>query len=447
MWAPAFRQAIRIASPTIATLAALASWNALDGKDSPIHCEEHSFEGTGRKHHPVGVGHFPKHHVPNPRLWVHDALSGDGSLFKGAVGVEASKALHQMSNMLIFSGSSNPSLAEEIAYELHKPLGKISLGRYADGETTVQVLENVRGKDVFIVQSTCQPVHENLMELLLMISTMRRASARTITAVIPYYGYKRDVGTAPSFVTMIRSDAPTDSMDIETVAAGRAEFGTNETAGALPASGSLGRAITGLQPRLLPAQDFSFPVSAADVAKMLEAMGVDRIIAVELQPPGNGQIEGFFTSSVPVENVRATALAVEHFRKLKLNNVVVVSPNETCIPLAQDFRSGLQKTTGKPVGFATIIEAGRSRGADRYVHNMRSSSDEATLDVVGDVAGMLPSCHATIVRIMQHQPACRARRHYCGRHDRHRIHTYAPASKITRERSWAHDCIRNSRPL
>ena len=91
----------------------------------------------------------------------------------------------------VFSGNSNPALAESICNHLYKPLGKADIKRFADGECSVSILEPVRGADVFIVQSTCKPVNDNLMELMLMISTSRRASARRITAVIPYYGYAR----------------------------------------------------------------------------------------------------------------------------------------------------------------------------------------------------------------------------------------------------------------
>ena len=124
----------------------------------------------------------------------------------------------------LFTGNANKPLAEDIANHLGMSLSKITVSHFADGEVNVMVNENVRGKDVYIVQPTSPPVNETLMELLLMISTMRRASARKITAVIPYYGYAR-------------------------------------------------------QDRKMQAR---VPISAADVARLLEAMGVDRVIAVDL---------------------------------------------------------------------------------------------------------------------------------------------------------------------
>lgn len=124
----------------------------------------------------------------------------------------------------LFTGNANKPLADDIANHLGMSLGKITVNHFADGEVNVMVNENVRGKDVYVVQPTSPPVNETLMELLLMISTMRRASARKITAVIPYYGYAR-------------------------------------------------------QDRKMQAR---VPISAADVARLLEAMGVDRVIAVDL---------------------------------------------------------------------------------------------------------------------------------------------------------------------
>ncbi len=144
--------------------------------------------------------------------------------------------------MLIFTGNSNKALAEEIAEILKIELGNIKVGRFTDGEVSIEVKDNVRSKNVFIIQSTCTPVNENLVELLLMISTMRRASAKKINVVIPYYGYARqDRKTAPRV-----------------------------------------------------------PISAADVARLLETVGVDRVVLVDVH---SGQIQGFFSPRVPVDNL------------------------------------------------------------------------------------------------------------------------------------------------
>lgn len=144
--------------------------------------------------------------------------------------------------MVIFTGNSNKALAEEIAEILKIDLGQIKVGRFADGEVSIEIGDNVRSKNVFIIQSTCPPVNENLVELLLMVSTMRRASAKKINVIIPYYGYARqDRKTAPRV-----------------------------------------------------------PISAADVARLLETVGVDRVVLVDVH---SGQIQGFFGPRVPVDNL------------------------------------------------------------------------------------------------------------------------------------------------
>jgi ribose-phosphate pyrophosphokinase len=168
--------------------------------------------------------------------------------------------------MMIFSGNANKELAAEIAAALGTTLGSITVARFADGEVNCQVHDNVRGKDVFLIQPTCPPVNEHLMELLLMVSTMRRASAERITCVIPYYGYAR-------------------------------------------------------QDRKMTAR---VPISAADVARLLEAMGVDRVVAVDLHC---GQIQGFFGPRVPVDNLDAANVGVKYFASKGLVNPVVVSPD------------------------------------------------------------------------------------------------------------------------
>ena len=155
-------------------------------------------------------------------------------------------------NLVLFAGRANVELAQEVADYLGSRLGNITVGRFADGEVKVQVNENVRGKDIYIFQPTCPPVNENLMELLLMVSTMRRASAKRITVIIPYYGYAR-------------------------------------------------------QDRKMTAR---VPISAADVARLLEAMGIDRAVAVDLHC---GQIQGFFGPRVPVDNLDGGYVGVEYF--------------------------------------------------------------------------------------------------------------------------------------
>lgn len=221
----------------------------------------------------------------------------------------------KVNGLKIFSGNANTELANNVAKLVGVQLGKVTVERFADGEVNVMVHENVRGKDVYIVQPTCVPVNENLMELLLMVSTMRRSSARRITAVIPYYGYAR-------------------------------------------------------QDRKMAAR---VPISAADVARLLEAMGVDRVIAVDLHC---GQIQGFFGPRVPVDNLDGGLVGVSYFGNHELVNPVVVSPDAGGVARAKKFREWLVGKYGvQNTGLAMIIK-------------QRIKANEIDkMDLVGNVEG------------------------------------------------------------
>ncbi len=177
----------------------------------------------------------------------------------------------------VFTGNANPVLTESICSYLHKPLGKAYIKRFADGECSVSILEPVRGSDVFIVQSTCKSVNDNLMELLVMIDAMHRASAGRITAVIPYFGYAR-------------------------------------------------------QDRKAKSRD---PISAKLVANLIEAAGADRVLTMDLHAD---QIQGFF--DIPVDNMRGAPLFanyyVEKFGKAN-PDVMVVSPDVGSVARARKF--------------------------------------------------------------------------------------------------------------
>ena len=184
--------------------------------------------------------------------------------------------------MKIFSGSSNPDLADEIARYLGVELAGIDLKRFKDGEFSVKLKDNVRGHDVFIIQSTCNPANDNIMELLLIIDAAFRASASRITAVIPYFGYARQDRK--------------------------------------------------VEPRV--------PISAKVVANIIQVTGVDRILTMDLHAD---QIQGFF--DIPVDNLFASPIAIEYIRSLRLQNVVVVSPDSGGAVrarfLAQRLQAGL----------------------------------------------------------------------------------------------------------
>jgi len=178
----------------------------------------------------------------------------------------------------LFTGNSNRTLAKEIADVLHIPVGEAMVSTFSDGEITVQINENVRGADVFVVQSTCMPVNENLMELLLMIDALKRASAGRITAVVPYYGYARQDRKA--------------------------------------------------QPRV--------PISARLVADLLSATGVGRVLTIDLHA---GQIQGFF--DIPVDHLYSSPVLAEYVREEYVNGIVVVSPDAGGVERARAFAKRL----------------------------------------------------------------------------------------------------------
>ena len=179
----------------------------------------------------------------------------------------------------VFSGNAHPALTREICGHLGVPLGQAFVGRFPDGEVRIQIQENVRGADVFVIQPTCHPVNDSLMELLIMLDAFRRASAERITAVIPYYGYARQ-----------------DRKD---------------------------------RPRV--------PISSKLVADLLTSAGADRVLALDLHA---GQIQGYF--NIPVDHLYATPVTVDYFRKLRLRNLVVVSPDTGGVERARAFAKRLK---------------------------------------------------------------------------------------------------------
>ena len=195
------------------------------------------------------------------------------------------------SHVKLFAGNGNPELAKDIATKLGMTLSKITVGKFLDGETNVKLEESVRGKDCYLIQPTCSPSNDNLMELVLMVSACRRASAKKITAVIPFYGYKLEIG----------GESVKRKKSVDSTAA----------------------------------------IAAADVAKMLEVVGVDHFVTVDLQPPGQGQIQGFFANNTPVDDIEGTLAGVEYFRPIVSKNAVMVSASPTCTKKTRDFQSGL----------------------------------------------------------------------------------------------------------
>lgn len=174
----------------------------------------------------------------------------------------------------IFSGNSNHELAEEIASIMGKPLGKSTVSKFSDGEISVSLWETVRGIDTYIVQSTCDPVNDSLMELCIMIDAMKRASAGRINAVIPYYGYAR-------------------------------------------------------QDRKAKARD---PITAKLVADIITSAGADRVVTMDLHAP---QIQGYF--NIPVDHLLGMPILVKYFREMRLDDLVVVSPDHGSVTRARNM--------------------------------------------------------------------------------------------------------------
>jgi len=170
-----------------------------------------------------------------------------------------------VSKLMVFTGNANPELAQKIAESLDSRMGNATVGQFSDGEIAVEINENVRGKDVFILQSTCAPTNDNLMELILMVDALRRASAARITAVVPYFGYARQ-------------DRRVRSARV--------------------------------------------PISAKVVADMMVKAGVDRVMTMDLHAD---QIQGFF--DVPVDNVYGSPILLDDIERQNYDDLVVVSPD------------------------------------------------------------------------------------------------------------------------
>lgn len=167
--------------------------------------------------------------------------------------------------MMVFTGNANPALAEEVTSNLGIPLGRADVGRFSDGEISLEILENVRGRDVFVLQSTCHPTNESLMEVMVMVDALRRSSAGRITAAIPYFGYSRQ----------------------------------------------------DRRPR-----SARVAITAKVVANMLTSVGVNRLLTMDLHAD---QIQGFF--DIPVDNIYGTPLLLDDVKAQKYDNLIIVSPD------------------------------------------------------------------------------------------------------------------------
>ena len=229
--------------------------------------------------------------------------------------------------MMVFTGNANPELARRVANRLYLSLGKTDVGRFSDGEIAVELNENVRGKDVFVLQSTCAPTNDNLMELLVMIDALRRASAARITAVVPYFGYAR------------QDRRPRSSR---------------------------------------------VPISAKVVADLMVAVGVDRVLTVDLHAE---QIQGFF--ACPVDNVYGSPVLNDDIVACHYDDLVVVSPDIGGVVRARAIAKQLDDAE------LAIIDKRRPRANEAQVMNVIGPVDGRTcllVDDMVDTAGTL--CNA-----------------------------------------------------
>ncbi len=183
-------------------------------------------------------------------------------------------------SLMVFTGNANPKLAADVVRRLGKSLGSATVGRFSDGEVNVELLENVRGKDVFVLQPTCVPTNDNIMELLIMVDALKRASAGRITAAIPYFGYARQ----------------------------------------------------DRRPR-----SARVPITAKVVANMLQAAGVQRVLTVDLHAD---QIQGFF--DIPVDNIYAAPVLLDDLEKQRIEDLLVVSPDVGGVVRARAFAKRLE---------------------------------------------------------------------------------------------------------
>lgn len=228
-----------------------------------------------------------------------------------------------MADFMVFSGNANPQLTAKIVSRLGIPMGDATVSQFSDGEIAVELNENVRGREVFVVQSTCAPTNDNLMELIVMVDALRRASAGRITAVVPYFGYSRQ-------------DRRVRSARV--------------------------------------------PITAKVVADMMVAVGIDRVLTVDLHAE---QIQGFF--DVPVDNVYASPVLLDDIRSQNYENMIVVSPDIGGVVRA--------RATAKQLGIdLAIIDKRRPKANVAEVMNLIGDVQDRTcilIDDMVDTAGTL----------------------------------------------------------
>ncbi|MEW5837271.1 MAG: ribose-phosphate diphosphokinase [Pseudomonadota bacterium] len=226
--------------------------------------------------------------------------------------------------LMVFAGNANPELAQRVAENLDLPLGQATVTKFSDGETYVEILENVRGRDVFVIQPTCQPTNDNLMELMVMADALRRASAGRITAVIPYYGYSRQ-------------DRRVRSARV--------------------------------------------PITAKVVANMLQGVGFDRVLTIDLHAE---QVQGFF--DIPVDNVYASPIQLGDIWRQQHKKLTIVSPDVGGVVRARALAKRLDD-----VDLAIIDKRRPKANVAEVMHIIGEVKDRSCviIDDIVDTAGTL----------------------------------------------------------
>jgi ribose-phosphate pyrophosphokinase len=219
-------------------------------------------------------------------------------------------------SLMVFTGNANPKLAADVVKRLGMSIGSATVGRFSDGEVNVEILENVRGKDVFILQSTCYPTNDNLVELLVMADALKRASAGRITAAIPYFGYARQ----------------------------------------------------DRRPR-----SARVPITAKVIANMLQAVGVQRVLTVDLHAD---QIQGFF--DIPVDNIYSTPVLLDDLARLRSDDLLVVSPDVGGVVRARAYAKKLETDLA-------IIDKRRPKANVAEVMNIIGDVKGRTCVIVDDI--------------------------------------------------------------
>lgn len=220
-----------------------------------------------------------------------------------------------MQDLILFHGNANAALTRDVAAYLDIQVGKADVGTFSDGECSVEIGENVRGRDCFILQSTCAPANTHLMELLIMIDALKRASARRITAVVPYYGYARQDRK--------------------------------------------------VRPRV--------PITAKLIADLITTAGADRVLCMDLHA---GQVQGFF--NIPVDNLFATRLLLEHVKQVVTGEVVIVSPDAGGVERARAYAKRLDSSLA-------IIDKRREMANVAKVMNIIGNVEGKTCVIVDDM--------------------------------------------------------------